>query len=592
MLMQAESGASIKFQIYCRKATKSGLVFERNLRAALQGLTMAESYDLTKLDSNSFEHMANLIAMRVLGSGHTGFGPGPDGGRDGLFEGEASYPSDVGRWSGRWYVQSKFHKPHLSKDPQKWIVQQIEEEVKQFQDPKTKRRWPDNWIIVTNIDPSGAPSTGAFDRAKSIVAAARPELENHFHIWGGRKVLDFLARFPDISSYYAHFLTPGHVLTAFYQQIKDAQAEISSILRFLIVRQFSEQRYTKLEQAGSRADTRPGIHKLFTDLPFECPQYKLNGLVAHYLARTIAQNHCVDTTIPDTPEWRLWRRHPSRARVWFIKGGPGQGKSTISQYVSQLQRAAVILQDNGFTITPEQKALAIEIKENRLAQEFWPTVPRIPISLELKEFAQWFGRQTKDHPRGVLTYLTAYITSRVEERVYPGTLKRAFGMGSWLIIFDGLDEVPSDVKDEVALQVRSFVDDVLLESNADALVLCTSRPQGYSGQFSQLDGPELDLSPLSPEQALACAKPVLEIDRTNEEAARYYTTLAQSTKSGSIRELMTTPLQAHIMAVVVRDGAKPPERRWQLFNNFYQVIKKREGDRDLADPDLARLLRE
>ena len=27
-------------------------------------------------------------------------------------------------------------------------------------------------------------------------------------------------------------------------------------------------------------------------------------------------------------------------------------------------------------------------------------------------------------------------------------------------------------------------------------------------------------------------------------------------------------LQAHIMAVVVRDGGKPPERKWQLFTNF------------------------
>jgi hypothetical protein len=34
---------------------------------------MAESYDLTKMDANSFEHMANLISLKVLGAGHTGF---------------------------------------------------------------------------------------------------------------------------------------------------------------------------------------------------------------------------------------------------------------------------------------------------------------------------------------------------------------------------------------------------------------------------------------------------------------------------------------------------------------------------------------
>ena len=60
---------------------------------------MAHSYDLTKLDEHSFEHLANFLALRVLGSGHTGFVPGRDGGRDGVFEGEASYPSATERWS-------------------------------------------------------------------------------------------------------------------------------------------------------------------------------------------------------------------------------------------------------------------------------------------------------------------------------------------------------------------------------------------------------------------------------------------------------------------------------------------------------------
>src|ERR1041385_8037683 len=113
---------------------------------------MSDSYDLTRLDANSFEHMVNLLALRVLGLGHTGFGPGSDGGRDGYFEGEAVYPSDAAKWSGRWYIQSKFHKPHLSKDPQKWLLERIQEELKEFQHPESKRRWPDNWIVATNID--------------------------------------------------------------------------------------------------------------------------------------------------------------------------------------------------------------------------------------------------------------------------------------------------------------------------------------------------------------------------------------------------------------------------------------------------------
>lgn len=219
---------------------------------------MSDSYDLTKLDPNSFEHMVNLIALHVLGAGHTGFGPGADGGRDGYFEGEAPYPSASERWSGRWYIQSKFHKPHLSRDPQKWLVEQIKAELDEFKKPGTRRAWPDIWIVSTNIDPSGVPETGAFDQARKLVAEARPGLERRFHIWGGRKILDLLALHPFIGEHYYHFLTPGSVIRRLYENISDAQANVENVIRHLVVTQFNAQQFTKLEQTGSTADNRPG----------------------------------------------------------------------------------------------------------------------------------------------------------------------------------------------------------------------------------------------------------------------------------------------------------------------------------------------
>jgi hypothetical protein len=535
--------------------------------------------------------MVNLLAVRVLGAGHTGFGPGSDGGRDGYFEGEAPYPSEVDRWSGKWYIQSKFLKPSLSKDPQKWLVERIKEEINEFNKSDSKREWPNNWIIATNIEPSGVPETGAFDRAKKLVTQARPKLKGHFHIWGGRKILDFLSQYPEVVEYYSHFLTPGHVLATIYSQVKDRQAELKTILNYLIVKQFDEQQHTKLEQAGSAVDARPGIHKLFIDLPFAAQSYGLKGQAVEYLVRTAAKSHRVDPHQPDDKLWQYWYQHPARARVWFIKGGPGQGKSTIGQYFCQIQRAALILQD-GLTVKPALRSLAREVREAAQKAGFWPSAPRIPITIELKEYAQWFGQRAPNTARGILTFLGEKISAKVEQEVLVGTLKRALQARSWLVVFDGLDEVPQDVKDEVATEVRNFVDDVVIENNCDLLTLCTSRPQGYSGQFSDMDGPTVDLVHLSPEQALQCANPVLRISRSEEDANRYYNILKGAIETGSVRELMTTPLQAHIMAVVVRDGSKPPERRWQLFTNFYQVIRRREANRDLPDKRLAKLLRE
>jgi hypothetical protein len=230
------------------------------------------------MDPAGFEHMVNMLTLRVLGAGSTGFGPGPDGGRDGYFEGEASYPSTRTHWSGIWYIQTKFHAPHLSADPQRWLLDRIEEEIVRFQAPNTRRVWPDNWIIATNIDPSGAAQTGAFDKARKLVRAARPRLANRFHIWGGSKILGLLTMHPEVARRYLELLTPGEVLASVFARLGDAQAEIDAILRELLIRQLGEQKFTKLDQAGSAADDRPGVHELFIDLPFEVQSYAEQGL--------------------------------------------------------------------------------------------------------------------------------------------------------------------------------------------------------------------------------------------------------------------------------------------------------------------------
>jgi hypothetical protein len=558
-------------------------------RPAIGGEHMIESYDLGKLNPDAFEHLVNLIALRILGPGHTGFGPGPDGGRDGYFEGEAPYPSTHERWSGRWYIQSKFLKPNVATNANKWLLDRIREELQEFQKPGTRRVWPDIWIVATNIDPSGTPNTGVFDASREEVEKARPQLKNRFAIWGGRKILDLLVANPDIAEYYSNVLRPVH--SSMLQQLSDQQAQPKEILHHLIVTQLLNQRYTKLEEAGSKALTRPGIQQLFTDVPFECRESSTRAMAARCLAQTIAQNHRLTDKYPNSPGWRGWLRHPTRARIWVVKGGPGQGKSTLAQYVCQVQRAALILEENGPPVGSTQRDIANDIRAAAEDSGFWPIAPRVPVFLELKEFARWFAQHSSD-ARGVSSYLAArHLAAALGQTVHVGTLKRCFGAGRWLFIFDGLDEVPSDIKDSVANEVIHFIDDFLIECSADALSLCTSRPQGYSGQFADLEAAFVDLARLSPEEALACALPVLKIDRSEEESSRYYDLLKRAIESTTVKEIMTTPLQAHIMAIVVRDGGSPPERRWQLYTTFYNVIKKREADRDLPNARLATLLR-
>lgn len=303
-------------------------------------LVATRAFELTRLDSATFEHLANTLAMKVLGRGVTGFAPGPDGGRDGYFEGEAPYPSGANHWDGIWYIQSKFHLPGLSGDPQKWLQLQVQNELSEFARVDTKRKLPDNWIIATNIDPSAAANTGTFDKVRAMVAEFDPKLAERTHIWGGTKILDLLNEFPDVARHYGGLLTSGDVIAAIIASLADESASIETIINHLVVAQLGEQQYTKLEQVGSSADTRPGIQSLYTDLPFRFENRRYPGILS-MLARTLADNHGPVDMRPPGPKWDQWRRHPSRARTWFVRGGPGNGKSTLTQYVCQIHRAAL-----------------------------------------------------------------------------------------------------------------------------------------------------------------------------------------------------------------------------------------------------------
>lgn len=292
------------------------------------------SYDLTKLGYRSFEHLVNFLILKTLGSGGSSFGPGPDGGRDGFFEGEAPYPSPAEHWKGVWYIQCKFHEPHLTTNAQTWLVSQLEKELQAFE--QRSRKIPDNLILATNIDPSGAEQTGAFDRCRSRVVkfSKRHRCRVNFHIWGGNKILQLLARNSDVSTYYRHLLTPGHVLTQMHDSLSELTTDLKCVTEYLVVNQFVEQQYMKLDQAGSSADTRPGIQDLFIDVPFFIDPSQ-QGLLLDTVVKSAQQchRHSLRKTYPDS--WQHWNARPERARVMVIKGGPGQGKSTIGQYFCQ-----------------------------------------------------------------------------------------------------------------------------------------------------------------------------------------------------------------------------------------------------------------
>ncbi len=69
-------------------------------------------YDFNHINEDDFEKLVVDLCNSLLGIGVQSFSKGPDGGKDGFFEGTAqSYPSTTAPWSGKFIIQAK----HTSK---------------------------------------------------------------------------------------------------------------------------------------------------------------------------------------------------------------------------------------------------------------------------------------------------------------------------------------------------------------------------------------------------------------------------------------------------------------------------------------------
>jgi hypothetical protein len=547
--------------------------------------------NLSNLDPDTFEHLGNCLAVSVLGSGVLSFAKGADSGRDGYFEGECDYPSKQERWSGVWYIQSKFCTRPGGNPSQKWLIEQVKRELKAFCDPNAQREWPDNWIFITNIDPSASKS-GTIETIRKTIHSHNPRLSKRFHIWGPRTLSTKLANAPSVLTMFRHLMTPGAVVERLLKLLDQGESAMERVIRHLILNQFIEQQYTKLDQAGSSNDSRPGVHELFIDLPYALNNRDGALLLFRTIIKASAAHHTASHTMRTASCWHNWKKVPHRSRILFIRGGPGQGKSTATQYFAQINRAALMTASGNYFRSSVAKKIAQNIQTKASSDEFWPLEPRLPIIVDLKDYASWLSSRRQFEPKGVVTYLSTLWSTSCQVNVTSEHVRRVLSTHRCFVAFDGLDEVPSDVKDEVAAEVKKVMGDEWEAAGSDIFFICTSRPQGYSGQFDDIEGATLDLTYLDKGRAYECAVPILSMGRTEQEISVSKQTLSDALETEAVQQLMRTPLQCHIMAIVVRDGGRPPDRRWQLFSNFFHVIRRREARNKIGDKALLKLLQE
>lgn len=597
-------------------------------------------YDLTRLGDREFEHLAQALAMKVLGPTVNIFGDGPDGGREATFQADGQNPllvtSGGSRWKGYGVLQAKYkRKSESTAVDNTWVLEQLGKELRKWEERINRldddALRPKFMIFATNVRLSAVADIGGIDKAERAFRkyAGTMKLEGWL-IWHGDVICRMLDDAPDIRRTYAGFVTPGDILHQILEHSKAGGiAKATEAIASHAIKELIREQWIRLGHSGSPSNEKRTLSEIAVDLaatvrdPNALP---VNGVVRHIIERgdrllrpsflhqqrETETNQIRDEILKqrrieyrrdlerrksrkrsttsgsadhDEPEFAMnetvddaeieSKRKYTPPHNFVILGGPGQGKTTLSQLLCQVYRAAILQDRPTAKLGPGAEVLT-PFKE-RLSELNLPIpeVRRWPIRIPLSKFGEALA---EGQTRSVLHYIAGEISAQSPLPVTPADLHSWMGAWPWLIVFDGLDEVALPrIRDIVQAKLQELMVDAA-SVDADLLIVGTTRPQGYLQEFRPDQFTQLSLKTLEHVEAAKYARQLREVrhydDPDLKEQLEKSVTLALNDPITS--RLMTTPLQVTIMSLLLERRSRAPDSRFALFDSYFETIYERE----------------
>lgn len=578
-------------------------------------------YNFAGLNPRDFEHLTQSLALKVISTGVTPFGDGPDGGREAIFTGKMDYEATTKNWDGYLVIQCKFKQRstgNITTDGA-WAYEQLESDLKKFIDKKLKLPKPEYYIFVTNVVLTGVNEKGSKDKVFALLKKYKSKIGlKDYDVWDYDKLCRLIDGQLDIRRAFAGFITSGDVLTQVCELLTLESSDFSKIMSLFLQRELRAEQFAKLEQAGLNSDQKTALAKVFVDLP---ATHEINiyddesdifidddseNTVSHLDVKPKLKPGIVcellengsrilkKSILPTSPELLVIENEEGEAEFEFIKsnskfvvvGGPGQGKSTVGQFLCQLYRTAILKDQTGNSLETDELIRSIhhQIESNNLTI---PTVRRFPVKIVLEQFA---FELAQNNVESLIAYIVRRIAKITNHEVSLNCFRKWLANYPWLLVLDGLDEVPSSSnRNELLEKITDFLDEVAAD-DSDVMVVATTRPQGYNDEFSPKYYSHRFLIPLTPQHALFYASRLTDAryGQDEERKEKIMTRLRAALGVTTVRRLMRSPLQVTIMSTLVESIGHPPEERWRLFNEYYHVIYKRETERDITSSKILR----
>ena len=547
-------------------------------------------YDLNQIsDPTRFQRLVNAILIARFGEAAR-LTPlrGKDGGSDGeavivdvtdsaprgrrmLFHDPLFEPPQP----GRYLFQAKYHKTGEQRlsDLRTTVVSEFSESLNDDVLKRADRRDVTSFLLVTNVT-SSKEALRKVGNVRGPVAKSRRSLQAD--VWWGERITAFLDWAPQLWSSFPEIF-PGGVPPLMVQAFGQAREGKPKAFRLAIAQQHDKDERLNLLQV----DAEKKLFDLFVDLDCEVRfdderefRVSLRGGSAVFISGEIGPRLRVRARPRERLNSALALLIDDNLAIpkILLEGGPGQGKSTITQMAAQIYR---------------EKFLGSQESQSR--DPIWSQLCRVrlPIRLELRHFAQWLAvnpeGSLEGHIAAAISQDSGGTTVTVED------VHAAVEASSVILFLDGLDEIGNDeerdlVLDAIASTIKRFEGGL----RADLRVVLTTRPPAVSGRGSKVrDFRRIVISPMDDQRIDDYVGRWLGVQpRDEEHAGRIKNSFEARRRDTHVHALARNPMQLSVLLqFIARRGEAFPDRRAELYREYFEVVIDRDVDKS---PELAK----
>lgn len=437
------------------------------------------------------------------------------------------------------------------------------------------------YYLLTNLKGSSHLGVGSIDTVNRQLSEL---LSLEAHCWWR----DDLDRRTDghsaIKWSYPDILKATDLLEALIKgSIGEEETRRRGALRAYMIAQYDDDQELKFKQA----DLRSTMTDLFVDLPMRPStgdaDRDSSWRIYHGRATRISDSYPAygySRDVHSSAEFFVKTdsaKAPSRA---ILEGAPGQGKSTVTQYVCQVMR---------------MKLLDKRSDLDQLPKQFKNIPVRIPFRVDLRDLAKWIsgidpfqskavGLESKE-PRSLEGFLAGQVRFASGGHDFSVADLTAIARGSHLFLaLDGFDEVADiDSRQQLVAEITKGTTRLMSAGGFSVQTVVTSRPAAFakSIRFPREQWSYYELLPLERRQVddytakWMKAKGLKEVERNQLRRV-----LDAKLKEAHTQYLAKNPMQLTILlSLIYSRGASLPEKRTAMYDAYMDMFFSRESEK-------------